>query len=255
MERAKARRKKLNETKVEIEKKLRLNDERTQASNISFTPLSSDLGLLTEETQETEEIDISFADQNIAENEKSCHTEVKSFGEMCSQTDVFRHKFYDASSQTKDFDYLFASNKKVIKFDKEYFRNSEDKVLFYTGLPSYEILNFVFELVSPSVSCRSHSLSPFQEFVMVLIKLRLDVPLQDLACHFNISVPTVSRTFHSWLMTMDIRLSPFVHWPDRESLIRTMPQCFKFSFGTKTTVIIDCFEIFIEKPTNLLAKA
>lgn len=41
----------------------------------------------------------------------------------------------------------------------------------------------------------------------------------------------------------------------RESLIRTMPQCFKFSFGTKTTAIIDCFEIFIEKPTNLLARA
>ena len=51
-ERAKARRKKkLNETKVEIEeKKLRLNDEGTQASNISFMPLSGDLGLLTEET-------------------------------------------------------------------------------------------------------------------------------------------------------------------------------------------------------------
>ena len=34
-----------------------------------------------------------------------------------------------------------------------------------------------------------------------------------------------------------------------------MPHCFKFSFGTKTTVIIDCFEIFIEKTTNLLATA
>ena len=45
------------------------------------------------------------------------------------------------------------------------------------------------------------------------------------------------------------------HWPDRESLIRSMPQCFQFSFGTKITVIIDCFEIFIEKPTNLLARA
>ena len=34
-----------------------------------------------------------------------------------------------------------------------------------------------------------------------------------------------------------------------------MPQCFKFSFGTKTTVIIDCFEMFYVKPTNLLARA
>ena len=54
-ERAKARRKKkLNETKVEIEeKKLRLNDEGTQASKISFAPFSGDLGLLAEESQET----------------------------------------------------------------------------------------------------------------------------------------------------------------------------------------------------------
>ena len=34
-----------------------------------------------------------------------------------------------------------------------------------------------------------------------------------------------------------------------------MPQCFKFSFGTKTTVIIDCFEMFCVKPTTLLARA
>ena len=106
----------------------------------------------------------------------------------------------------------------------------------------------MFELVSPFASCHSQTLSPFQEFVMVLIKLRLDVPFQDLAYRLNISVPTVS-------ITMDIRLSPFIHWPDRESLIRSMPQCFQFSFGTETTVIIDCFEIFIEKRTNLLARA
>lgn len=67
---------------------------------------------------------------------------------MCTQTDVLRRKFYDASSQTEDFDYLFASNRKVIEFEEEYFRHSDAKVLFYTGLPSYEILNFVFELVS-----------------------------------------------------------------------------------------------------------
>ena len=34
-----------------------------------------------------------------------------------------------------------------------------------------------------------------------------------------------------------------------------MPQCFIDSFGYKTTVIIDCFEIFINRPTNLMARA
>ena len=62
-ERAKAkarRKKKLNETKAEIEeKKLRLSDQGTQACNISFSPLSGHEGLSREETQEAEEIDVS----------------------------------------------------------------------------------------------------------------------------------------------------------------------------------------------------
>ena len=230
-----------------------MNDEGTQVSNISFTSTSDDLDTTTEEFV------LSYADRELGENEKCRQTEVKSFGGMSTRTEGLARtpklKSYDASSQTDEFDYLFNTNRKVTDFDKEYFRNSDHKVLFYTGLPSYEILNFVFELVSPFASRRSQTLSPFQEFVMVLIKLRLDVSFQDLAYRLNISVPTVSRTFHSWLITMDIRLSPFIHWPDRESLIRSMPQCFQFSFGTKITVIIDCFEIFIEKPTNLFARA
>lgn len=30
---------------------------------------------------------------------------------------------------------------------------------------------------------------------------------------------------------------------------------FQYAFGKKVTVIIDCFEVFIERPTNLLARA
>lgn len=34
-----------------------------------------------------------------------------------------------------------------------------------------------------------------------------------------------------------------------------MPECFKVSFGSKVAVVIDCFEIFIERPSNLQARA
>ncbi|XP_022807417.1 uncharacterized protein LOC111344455 [Stylophora pistillata] len=34
-----------------------------------------------------------------------------------------------------------------------------------------------------------------------------------------------------------------------------MPMCFEYTFGQKVTVIIDCFEVFIEKPSNLLTLA
>ena len=60
----------------------------------------------------------------------------------------------------------------------EYFDSSE-KVRFYTGLPSYDVLLIVFQHVAPHVPRRAKVLDSFQEFVMVLIKLRLNVPFQD----------------------------------------------------------------------------
>lgn len=87
------------------------------------------------------------------------------------------------------------------------------------------------------------------------MKLRLNIPFQELAYRFRVSVPTVSRIFAVWITVMDIRLSPLIVWPEREQLWKTMPMCFQYSFGKKTTVVIDCFEVFIDKPTNLLARA
>ena len=50
------------------------------------------------------------------------------------------------------------------------------------------------------------------------------------------------------------RLKPLVAWPDRESLLKTMPMAFRRTFH-RCTIIIDCFEIFCEQPTNLTARA
>ena len=54
---------------------------------------------------------------------------------------------------------------------------------------------------------------------------------------------------------MDVRLSPLIRWLERDELWRTMPMCFQVSFGKKTTTIIDCFEVFIERPSNVLARS
>ena len=89
---------------------------------------------------------------------------------------------------------------------QEYFDSSE-KVRFYTGLPSYDVLLIVFQHVAPHVPRRAKVLDSFQEFVMVLIKLRLNVPFQDLAYRFNISLSSVSRIFNSCITVMDARLS------------------------------------------------
>lgn len=84
----------------------------------------------------------------------------------------------------------------------------------------------------------------------------MKLPFKDLAYRFeNISVSSISRTFSAWMIAMDIRLSPLILWPEREALWATMCLCFQYSFGKKITVIIDCFEVFIDRPSNLLARA
>lgn len=162
----------------------------------------------------------------------------------------------EANTQTEEFDYLFSAEQpQSPMFDEAEFHNDDKKVSFYTGLPTFDILGTVFRQILPFVTRKSQRLTPFQEFILTLMKLKLNMPLEDLAYRFNISVPTVSRIFQSWLVVMDVRLSPLIKWPDREDLWRTMPQCFQYSFGHKTTVIIDCFEVFIDRPSNLLARA
>jgi hypothetical protein len=34
-----------------------------------------------------------------------------------------------------------------------------------------------------------------------------------------------------------------------------MPMSFRTNFGTLVAVIVDCFEIFIDRPSNLMARA
>ena len=57
----------------------------------------------------------------------------------------------DASSQTEEFDYLFTHSSTSKPFDQNYFRDDNAKVSFYTGLPTYEVLEallFMFHLLS-----------------------------------------------------------------------------------------------------------
>ena len=161
----------------------------------------------------------------------------------------------DVGTQSEEFDYLVSPPNVKPPFDQCELEKDNEKVKFYTGLPSFQILNTVFLQVSPYVTRKSQYLTTFQEFILTLMKLKLDVPLKDLSYRFNVSLPTVSRVFTAWMVALDVRLAPLIKWPEREDLWRTMPQCFQFAFGKKTTVIIDCFEIFICRPSNLLARA
>ena len=84
---------------------------------------------------------------------------------------------------------------------------------------------------------------------------QLDSPLQEYAYKFDVSVATVSLILLKWLAILDTKLKPLIKWPEREVLWISIPACYRSSFGKKVVVIIDCFEVVIERPSNLLGRA
>ena len=58
----------------------------------------------------------------------------------------------------------------------------------------------------------------FQEFMLVMLKLRLNSHVVDLAYRFDVSPATVSRIILKWLTQMDIRLKSLILWLEREDL-------------------------------------
>ena len=164
----------------------------------------------------------------------------------------------EADAHNRDTDFLCLRRNVVVDrtLSEESFVNDDAKVSFYSGLPSFLVLMAVFNLVAKHVhSSYRNSLTQFEEFIMTLMRFRLNLPTQDLAYRFNVSQATASRVCSKWTDVLFCKLKCFVMWPDRESLRKTMPLDFIDAFGNHVAVIIDCFEVFIERPSSLLARA
>ena len=144
----------------------------------------------------------------------------------------------------------------VIPIDVQKLQQDKEMVVFLTGIPNYSLLMSLFSFLSESISqTHRNCLTTFQEFLLTMMRLRLHLPFQDLAYRFNISKSTASRIFDRWIDVMASELKFLIKWPDREELQKTMPNDFVQVYGRKVAVIIDCFEVFIERPGDLLARA
>ena len=112
----------------------------------------------------------------------------------------------------------------------------------------------IFNHIKPELNDRT-ILKPFQQFLLTCMKLRLDLSMPYLAQIFGVHKSTVSCMFEHVLDVMNTFLVPLLlFWPSRESLSTTMPLVFRQNHRN-CACIIDCFEIFIDKPKDLKARA
>jgi len=230
-----------------------------EESSVVLPPVVTDIPLPDQQETQTECSTATLNEStNLAETPTKCNVQCQT--DLSSQ-DISNIESYINTATAEIVDL----KKIIIDFEKKAldpilseksFKNNDAKTKFYTGLPNFAIMLAVFNLVAPSViSTSRNSLPKFSEYILTLMRLRLNLPLQDLAYRFNISLPTAARIFEKWVDAMDNKLGFLIWWPEREQLWRTMPRVFKKNFGKRVAVIIDCFEVFIDRPSSLIARA
>ncbi|XP_077077283.1 uncharacterized protein LOC143729772 [Siphateles boraxobius] len=142
------------------------------------------------------------------------------------------------------------------RMNENFLSGDDNTVKYYTGLPNFALFQTLLLTLTPYLpQGRMKKLSPFQLVLLTLMRLRLDLPIQHLSHLFRVHRTTVADAFHHTLGVMYAQLCPLVHWPSRECLLTSMPHQFVESFGKNVAAIVDCFEVFIEKPSNVLAMA
>lgn len=147
-------------------------------------------------------------------------------------------------------------------------QDSDEKIMFYTGLPSFLIFNSLFltliefgadKLCSAKPNTfkndtgKKRKLRSVDEFLLVMMRLRLGLLVKDLEYRFKISGSSVSKIFNSWIVFMYKYLQSLVYLPKLEVLQKSIPSC--FTHFRDTRIILDCTEIFIQTPSSLENKS
>ncbi|XP_052239626.1 uncharacterized protein LOC127850537 isoform X2 [Dreissena polymorpha] len=140
---------------------------------------------------------------------------------------------------------------------------SDDMCMFYTGLPNKEVFNAIFSELDDAEERtnrsgngenkgRPRTLRLVDEFLLVLMRLRLGLLLEDLAYRFRISKATCSNINKQWIMYLSVKLASMIPWISRRFIRENMPA--KFKKYPHCRVIIDCTEFYTQNPQSLAAK-
>ena len=92
-------------------------------------------------------------------------------------------------------------------------------------------------------------LSPDDELLLTLVKLRHDFPKSDLAVCFAVSQSTVSRAFSRWVLCLYHSFKEINIWQSRLLVNEYIPIGFAKKYPS-THVVIDAPEFRTEKPAN-----
>ncbi len=139
---------------------------------------------------------------------------------------------------------------------------------FYTGLADYLSFLTLHDFLEPerfrlnslyytlkekeyvTERGRDPLLSTQNQLFLTLSRIRHAYEECDLGHRYDISASSVSDIFSKWIKHMSHMLTQLNIWPTRDLILEKMPECFKEAGYGETMCVIDCTEIYIEKPSN-----
>lgn len=193
---------------AERQRRLREEEERKRAEEARIRQMNEDV-----KQKRLEQIDeikrLKLAEQNLT----TCNNE------LLLKNDQITNELETAkSNECKLGSKMDALSSRIVS--QQVLENDDKQVKFYTGLPSFAVLKAVFDLATKGLPASFFTgCDIFDQFLITLIKLRLNIADQDLAYRFGI----VSRCITKWLDVLYVKLSPVIYWPDRDQLLKTMP--------------------------------
>ncbi len=189
---------------------------------------------------------------------------------MESECSAAERRLQQAKEEIKQ---LEESLKQQKRFSVRQIAHSDELIKMYTGIPSYEIFQWLTDQVRPHAQKLQYyrgkqsmdrdkfyqinnttkpgpkrTFSIDDELLMTLMKLRLNLREGDIAFRFKVAQCTVSQILSTWIPFLARELEGFIYWPSQEETFRYYPQCFHKYKGC-VRCIIDCTEIQIDRPS------
>ena len=244
-----------------------LNAEATEATVSSSNKTeNADVVCSSCEQAESEASDQQSEDtrrENVAKNDS--HSEEFSPEKDCDcqiEVDELRKRIKDLEER-----------REVERFRVRMFMASDSDIRFYTGLPDYATFITLYNFIKPKPGFslnyyngytnaskdpsyivsrgRSRNLC---ELFLTLTRLRLGLLEKDLSDRFNILQQEVSQIFATWIDRLYYCLGQLSFETDGESTKKHLPKCFKPD-NEDVYHIIDCTEIFIEQPSQIIQQS
>jgi hypothetical protein len=185
------------EVKLDMDELPQQPSDTTDSLEVIDSPNSEEFEIVSLKSQ-LDEKTIQLNEKDLVLEEKSAQLAQKSLAleESLLELRALKQKLADAELNQKEQDKK-AQHARVIGD----IRNNDKLTKFYTGLKSWSRFITVFNAAHKpeGFSQRENFLRPQQEFLMALMRLRLNLMVTDLAYRFNTSHSRASRICQRWV--------------------------------------------------------